>query len=156
MIFILLVIALIVTILVRVYRECRCCSGLVMMVYDKVFFGMIFKSIMFMFLPLLIRSGLGKNLCTTQCVEIETNYYVIVLLTLYLSFVFLFSQYVHPTQLASEVTTKRMGALYKSLKYHDQHSMNYWWLFYLKRMLYVIIWHISVVNSLRIELLIIL
>ena len=119
-----------------------------------VIFGMILKSIMTMFLPLMIRSGLGKNFCTSKCDEIDTNYYVIAVLTLYVCFVVIFSRFVHPATLAQEDMTKRMGALYAGLRYYKQQGMNYWPLFYLKRILYVMFLRISVAISLRIGLLI--
>ena len=104
---------MVVSILVCVCRKCQCCcSDLVIKLYDMVIFGMILKSIMTMFLPLMIRSGLGKNFCTSKCDQIDTNYYVIAVLTLYVCFVVIFSRFVHPATLAQEDMTKRMGALY--------------------------------------------
>ena len=88
--------AIITMILVCVCRSCPCCLDLVMKVYNMVFFGMIITTITTMYVPLLIKSGFGKNLCMKQCVEIETNFYVIGFLALYLYLVSIFSLYVKP------------------------------------------------------------
>ena len=77
-----IVLTAIITMIFVYFRPC--CLDLVMKVYNMVFFGMIITTVTTMYVPLLIKSGFGKNLCMKQCVEIETNFYVIGFLALYL------------------------------------------------------------------------